>query len=405
MGKEIASLFATIGVNTAALQKGLTDAKTKFSTFKTQINDATRAVTGFDASTIASAAGIGVIVREYQKAINETMTYAKQVRDLSRAIGETPEDISKLIQAADDVQVEFGQLETSLIYGAKNGIDVSINGLMDLSEQYLAIQDPLERVKFLTDNFGRSGADMGAFMEMGAAGIQAAGEEAEKYGRILDESAIAQTEKFRIAQDNLDDSMSKLKDTLALEVMPALTDLLGFITPVITAYNSLKDAVNGLDPALKEITTSMYVFLDPVKAILGPIYALIEAFKGLKEAMAGAGGVPTSIVKPTVTSGSTPIINGKAVDFSSGKYAYNSTGQLIFSQTGQVVQSNHAIGADFIVPPGFPNDSYRMGVQSGERVKVEPASKVMETGKQAGIDYDKMASTLVYALKRAGAFA
>ena len=64
-----------------------------------------------------------------------------------------------------------------------------------------------------------------------------------------------------------------------------------------------------------------------------------------------------------------------------------------------------ATGADFIVPPGYPNDSFRLNTTSGERVKVEPASKVMEAGKQAGIDYDKMASTLVYALKRAGAFA
>ena len=30
---------------------------------------------------------------------------------------------------------------------------------------------------------------------------------------------------------------------------------------------------------------------------------------------------------------------------------------------------------DFIVPPGYPNDSYKMGVQSGERVQVTPAGQ------------------------------
>lgn len=259
------------------------------SSYGSKISGVTRAITGFDAATLASTAGIGLLVNEYKKAINSTLEYTKQVRDLSRAIGATPEDVSKLIQAADDAQVSFGQLETSLVYGAKNGIDVTISGLMDLAEQYNAIQDPLERVKFLTDNFGRSGADMGAFMEMGAAGIEAAGIEAEKYGRILDENAIKQSEEFRIAQDNLNDSMSKMKDTMALEVMPALSDVLGIITPVIDAYNSLKGAVSGLDPALKEIVTTLYGFLDPIKMILGPIYALIDAFKKLASAMSDAG--------------------------------------------------------------------------------------------------------------------
>ena len=34
-----------------------------------------------------------------------------------------------------------------------------------------------------------------------------------------------------------------------------------------------------------------------------------------------------------------------------------------------------AAGADFIVPPGYPNDSYPMRVQSGERVQVTPAGQ------------------------------
>lgn len=34
-----------------------------------------------------------------------------------------------------------------------------------------------------------------------------------------------------------------------------------------------------------------------------------------------------------------------------------------------------ASGADFVVPPGFPNDSYPMRVQSGEHVQVTPAGK------------------------------
>ncbi|MFA5208303.1 MAG: phage tail length tape measure family protein [Candidatus Paceibacterota bacterium] len=34
--------------------------------------------------------------------------------------------------------------------------------------------------------------------------------------------------------------------------------------------------------------------------------------------------------------------------------------------------TGYANGADFIVPPGYPNDSYRINVQSGEHVKITP---------------------------------
>jgi hypothetical protein len=43
-----------------------------------------------------------------------------------------------------------------------------------------------------------------------------------------------------------------------------------------------------------------------------------------------------------------------------------------------------ASGADFIVPPGYPHDSYRMNVQSGERVIVIPANERASGGGGGG---------------------
>jgi hypothetical protein len=42
---------------------------------------------------------------------------------------------------------------------------------------------------------------------------------------------------------------------------------------------------------------------------------------------------------------------------------------------GGLIGRGYATGADFIVPPGFQNDSYPMRVQSGERVQVTPAGQ------------------------------
>lgn len=62
--------------------------------------------------------------------------------------------------------------------------------------------------------------------------------------------------------------------------------------------------------------------------------------------------------------------------------------------------SGFAHGADFIVPPGFPNDSFRLNVESGERVQVTPANQVRGGDRNLniaeqnffGIDMDEFAS-------------
>lgn len=46
--------------------------------------------------------------------------------------------------------------------------------------------------------------------------------------------------------------------------------------------------------------------------------------------------------------------------------------------------TNFAHGANFIVPPGYPNDSFRMGVQSGEHVMVTPANQAHNYGRSGG---------------------
>jgi hypothetical protein len=56
----------------------------------------------------------------------------------------------------------------------------------------------------------------------------------------------------------------------------------------------------------------------------------------------------------------------------------NSSGHGGVDASGNYV---YAGGADFIVPPGFPNDSFPMRVQSGEHVQVTPAGQEDKSGK------------------------
>jgi len=55
----------------------------------------------------------------------------------------------------------------------------------------------------------------------------------------------------------------------------------------------------------------------------------------------------------------------------------------VFTKDG-MTEMGAASGADFIVPPGYPNDSFRLGVQSGEHVQVTPAGQAQSSNAAGG---------------------
>ena len=83
---------------------------------------------GLDLATQAFRAVKGAA----ESVINPFVDLAKQVRDLARDIGATPEEASKLIQAADDVNVSVGTLEAGLRAAIRKGIEPTIEGMGEL---------------------------------------------------------------------------------------------------------------------------------------------------------------------------------------------------------------------------------------------------------------------------------
>lgn len=353
---QIGSLWYNIGAKTADFQKGLADSRSKLLQFKTGLSDVTQSLTGMNFASLGATAGIGLLVSEYRKAIIELQSYAKEVRTLTRDIGATPVEASKLIQVADDVEVSFESLKTAMVMANKQGIDVTIEGMSKLADKYVSIQNPLDRTRFLTDTFGRSGEAMGALMALGSEGIKKAGDEAERYGRILTEDDIQATEDFRIAADGLNDALGTLKDSLALDIIPALTDMLKVITPVVTAYNDFKGLIDKIPTALKPLVAQFDMLLNPIKLLTGPLYYLIDGFKELFKITG-----KKDIALPTVsTAGQT----------SRGNIYNNQQGTSRGSIYDTGVDAGGASGLNMVVPAGYPNDTFKIGASTGEQVSI-----------------------------------
>lgn len=222
--------------------------------FASNLNNTMQKFTGLNLATIGWIGAAMKVVDITKKSIDNFIEYSNQIQDISRLTGESAEDMSRLVQVGDDVRLTYDQMKTSMQIASRQGIDVSIDGIKRLSAEYLDLEPGLERTQFLLKTFGRSGAEMGRLLEMGADGIDKA-TAAVQAGLVMDEKAIAKAEKLRLAKDALSDSATALGNQLAGALVPALAWVVDGLVDVIGAGERfiewIKGNINATDNANK----------------------------------------------------------------------------------------------------------------------------------------------------------
>ena len=165
LDKQVKGLQGQTGVK--GLNKTLGDLDSKFKSV-------TGVSLGFATAAGAASAAVSGLIKFVSDAVNETVAYATEIDNMSRLLGLSTEETSRLVQASDDLFISQETLTSSLQAATRKGIDVSIEGLKKLADEYNSLPEGVTRSKFVLDTFGRSGAEMGKLMEQGAEGIEAA---------------------------------------------------------------------------------------------------------------------------------------------------------------------------------------------------------------------------------------
>lgn len=252
-----------------------------------------RSVTGMSLgfATAAGAAGMAVqgLVRFLKESVEQTVAYATTVDNMSRLLGINTEETSRLIQASDDLFISHENLQTALLAATRKGIDVSIEGLKGLSEEYLKLAPGVERGKFLMDNFGRSGAEMGKLMEKGAEGIGEA-TDAIADGLIITERSMVQIMNYKRSVDNLNDSWMALKTTVGMEVIPQLDYLMRQLTKGKDDVEVYEERIFNLNQQLLNLKKygiqgglSQEELAEQIEAVEGAINATYDEMAGYIE--------------------------------------------------------------------------------------------------------------------------
>lgn len=206
-----------------------------------------------DAPVAAAVAAGTAIVAFGVKSIKTFVDLGQEVLKFQRASGATAEQASALVAAFDDVGIsaETGaksmfqlgkRLETSAstladfgvtaVKGADGNTDLAAT-LLEVADAYNNTQDPAQRAALVAAAFGKSAQEMIPILERGRAGIQDLFAGAEESGQILSPEQVQQAEDFRLAMDELNDTIREFGLVVGSAAVPAVTKLVGILSGAI----------------------------------------------------------------------------------------------------------------------------------------------------------------------------
>jgi hypothetical protein len=184
--------------------------------------------------------GFGWLQKAYDATAGKTVEYANQVRELGFLTGMTAEESSRAIQVADDMKVSYDDLKTSLQFATRQGLDVTSEGLGELSDKYLTLNPGQEQAAFLMETFGKNGMVMAEYMGLGSAAIAELNLQVNE-NLILTGENTAAAREYEAQLDGLKDSV----DGLAMQIGSALIPILSEAASTLNMLFGWSDKVKG----------------------------------------------------------------------------------------------------------------------------------------------------------------
>jgi uncharacterized coiled-coil DUF342 family protein len=218
----------------------------------------------------------GTVQKAIDATVGEVLTYDKTVRDLSRNLGTSTEETSKLIQVADDYKVEVGTLENAMKLALKNGFTPTIDNLADLADKYVELESPTERASMLSEIFGKNWAAITPILEDGGDALRQAAAEMDT-ALIRTQEQVDASRELEVQMDSLTDKLYGYKLAIGTAVIPATNDALN-------AFNDWTEGTENLWSSFTSGETTLKDFLAQGYALNGVISELTHGrFKEAKE--------------------------------------------------------------------------------------------------------------------------
>ncbi len=286
LGMQIASLFATVGVNTDPLKKGLGGAKQSLQQFGGEM---AKQVVG----TVTLAGAVYKAGQTIVDSIRDWTDYADAMRLSAQMAGVTTEEMSRLVQAADDFRVPMETMQQAMEMALKNGFVPTIENLAELSDRLMGISDPALRAAEASQIFGKSYADIMPFLLAGGDAIRESTDSIDK-NLVVTEKAAEEAKAYKDALDDLGDSWTGLKNVMGKALTPMATNIFTGLTKdmqeFFAAMSLISVAFKAWDQGKIDFETFLWYIDDsmfrlgesvgPVGVIIGEVYSKLSDSAG-----------------------------------------------------------------------------------------------------------------------------
>lgn len=222
--KQLAARLQAAGVSQSAYNKAMAEAKTRFEQEAIAADKATKELeqkrnvmaqlstiaTGVNSVFSTASMIYGQVAGQVRAVWGEYSQLSEQIRDLSLVSGTSAEETSRFIQVLDDYQLTAEDATTAARFLKEKGLSPTIDTLVQLSNQFKAIEDPAKRLEFIQENLGRGGAKWINVLNQEGDALRAAAAGIDKH-LIMSDEQIAKYEQQRLALDAYNDSIAASK--------------------------------------------------------------------------------------------------------------------------------------------------------------------------------------------------
>jgi len=305
----VGALRVVLGADTADLDKGLKSSQNKLAAF----GDVAKA------SMAVVAAAVGAAAVAVGMSIKTAIDNADKVNKLSQSTGTTTEEFTKLSYAATlaDVSQEslaksLGKLSKAMVSAGTDaagtagqaftamGISVkNTDGTLKSSSEVLGevagkfegYRDGAAKTDLAIKLFGKSGAELIPLLNQGKQGLQDAGDEAEKYGLVLDKKTTVAAEAFNDNLKRMDMIKQGLVTTIAAKLLPAFEQLSETMLEAKSNSTLMAGVADGLASVMKGLVTVVLAGATTVQRLgaeLGAFWELVKSFVSGPDAFAKA---------------------------------------------------------------------------------------------------------------------
>ena len=207
----------------------------------------------------------------FQSMVTDVSATEDELSKLSQRTGVTVEDLSRLEYAASLSGVSMDDLSNALKQTAKNMADAKrgtgdalpalealglkqdlLNGkfgtanklLEAVAEKFSGYADGAKKSALAQKLFGDAGDRLIPLLNNGASGIKGMGDEAERFGVVVDTKAAKAAEQFNDNVTRLEKRFQGLRYTIGNEVIPILDTMVKYFTDTTGQTKKLNDEVS-----------------------------------------------------------------------------------------------------------------------------------------------------------------